>query len=252
MKFKEKIISLILAMALSLQAIAFVRAAETEVIADTGHFYGSDRVYASDLANGELLSVQVGYDSMRYDKNLQGKLITLNVDGAERQFLKGILIHAPSEIVYDVRSLKEEGLTRFRGYAGVDASRGSSGDGVVLSISTSTDNVIWTEVVKSSTLKGNTDAYKLDIDISDAEYLKITFGMNSNDGNDHSVIADAMFCKPEYQSVYTDYGFIKTVDEYDEELAAYGSDITVSSQALRSTLYKRTLVNNVGYDYLQM
>lgn len=252
MNFKKRVVLFALGIILAVQNIAFAATTETAVNASTEYSYGGDRVYASDLVNGELISSKVGFSTMQYDKNLQGQFISLIVDDVKKQFFKGVFVHAPSELVYDLRGLKAEGFTRFVGYAGVDASKGNLGDGVVLKVSTSDDNVIWTEILTSGTLKGNTNAYKLDVDISQANYLKINFGMNGNDGNDHSVLADAMFCKADYVPTYTNYSFIQTVAEYDSELAAYGTDVSVSDQALRSTLYKRTIVNNAGYDFLQM
>lgn len=102
-----------------------------------------DFVYLSDIPYDKNNS-SVGWGQVTLDKNLDTKynkgLITLIIDGKPKSFLKGIAAHATSTVVYDINGL---GYDYFSTYYGVDASRGSTGNGVKFSIYTSIDGVNW-------------------------------------------------------------------------------------------------------------
>ena len=118
----------------------------------------------------------VGWGSITLDKNLESQynngLITLIVDGQQKQFLKGISAHATSTLVYDITDYDYDFLTT---YIGVDASRGTNGNGVKFAIYTSIDGENWDlkTPVSPQVMKGNSNAEFLKIDIKDANYLRL-------------------------------------------------------------------------------
>ncbi len=218
-----------------------------EAISDKAYTYLSDINYVKDQSS-------VGWGNITLDKNLDTKynsgLITLNVDGQQRQFLKGIAAHATSTLVYDLTNYNYD---YFTSYIGVDASRGSAGNGVKFLIYTSVDGENW-DLKTSETpqaMKGNSNAQFVKIDIKGAKYLKLYAHNNGNADGDHSVYANAKLIKEDYiEQELEPADFIKTVEEYDEIIKTYeGQEITGDYELL---ILQREFVKNVGYDMLML
>ena len=207
--------------------------------------YLSDIPYRSDST--------VGWGSITLDKNLDTSvnkgMITLMIDGEKKQFFKGISAHATSTLIYDLTNYNYD---YFTAYIGVDAGRGSNGNGVKFSIYTSLDGENWTlrTPVSPQVMKGNTNAQFVTIDIKEANYIKLYAHNNGNADSDHAVYADAKLIKEGYDpGEAATVDFIKTVEQYDEEIKKFeGQEITGEYEAL---LLRRKFVNNVGYDLLQ-
>ena len=152
--------------------------------------YNTDQKrYLSDI---EYLVDQtsVGYGSIVLDKNMSPSkndgLITLIVNGEKKQFLKGVLAHATSTVVYDLSNYDYDFFTT---YYGVDQSMENNGNGVKFAIYTSSDGTNWDlhTPVSPSVLKGNSEAQKIKISLAGVKYLKLYAHSNGNIGSDHAV-----------------------------------------------------------------
>ncbi len=86
----------------------------------------------------------VGWGSITLDANLDASkndgLITLLVNKQVKKFIKGITAHATSTVVYDI---SEYQFDYFKTYYGIDAARGTNGNGVKFAIYTSVDGENW-------------------------------------------------------------------------------------------------------------
>ena len=116
--------------------------------------YLSDIDYIKDKTS-------VGWGNIKldenYESNINNGLITVNIDGVKTSFMKGVLAHAPSTVVYDISSYSYD---YFTAHLGVDASKGDNGDGVKFSIYTSKDGENWDLKTdeKPPILKGTSDS----------------------------------------------------------------------------------------------
>jgi len=150
--------------------------------------------------------------------------------------------------VYDITDYDYDFFTA---YIGVDASGGSTGNGVKFLIYTSVDGENWDLKTPASpkAMKGNSNAEFVKIDIKDANYLKLYAHNNGNADGDHSVYANAKLVKEGYDENVSVADFIKTVEEYDEAIKSnYGEEITGEYELL---LLQREFVKNTDYELLQ-
>lgn len=129
-----------------------------------------DYIYLSDETR--VNPSKVGHGSFLQDKNPAGGTITLVVDGEVLAFDKGIAVHAPSQLYYDVEQYSNE-YTRLSAYLGVDYSRRGKGDGVSFNIYKSKDGKNWESLVTTGTVTGASEAVYVDLDITGAKYVKL-------------------------------------------------------------------------------
>ena len=189
--------------------------------------------------------VKSGY-YLRLDKNSGSGLITVNIDGEPKPFIKGISAWATSNIVYD---LKDYDYDYFTAYLGVDSAQTNTyyNSGVSFTIKTSLDGTNWEEVYKSKTLKAWDNAESVRIDIRNVRFLALYAYENGNSWYSHwyddAVYANAKLVKEEYVESEDVYPLIKTLDEYDTIIKNNPSD-TLS-------VLQREFVKRVGYDILQ-
>lgn len=210
-------------------------------------------VYLSDIPYIKEQS-SVGWGSITLDANLETRynngLIALIVDGQNKLFLKGISAHATSTLVYDITGLNYD---YFSTYYGVDASRGTNGNGVKFAIYTSVDGIEWTlhTPVSPPIKKGNSEAEQVTIDIRGKNYIKLYAHNNGNADSDHATYAGAKLYKEGYNNEEDNkpYDFIKTLEEYDNILSNASYDELLTSK--EHTLLQRKFVSNIGYDILQ-
>ena len=212
----------------------------------------SDFLYLSDVPYIKDQS-SVGYGSITLDGNINtgynNGLITLNIDGVKTSFIKGVLAHAPSTLIYDISSYHYD---YFTSYIGVDQSTGTNGNGVKFAIYTSMDGENWDlqTAVSPPVLKGTSNALSVKIDIQGKKYLKLIANSNGDKGSDHAVYANAKLIKKDYQEEEVQpVDFIKTVEEYDRVL--HGLTLEQQLTTGKLTLLQREFVKNVGYDILQ-
>ena len=213
----------------------------------------SDHVYLSDISYVQDKSFASSGNSILLDKNQSSDLITLNINGKETPFLKGICAWATSEIVYDLR---EYDFDYFTSYIGVDISEQSNyfNTGAKFYIYTSNDGEKWEEQYQSDTLYGWSNALFIKLNIKDVNYLKLVADDNSDNWwsnwYDETVFADAKLIKEDYVEDTTPVDFIKTVEEYDEKLNEQSVDQEITGE-YELTLLQREFVKNVGYNILQ-
>jgi len=207
--------------------------------------YLSDTSYIKEQSS-------VGWGSITLDQNLDSKvnngLISLMVDGKKKLFFKGISAHATSTLVYDLSSYDYDYFTT---YYGVDAGRGTNGNGVKFAISTSKDGENWDlhTLVSPPVKKGDSEAEFIKVPIKGVKYLKLYANSNGNNTADHAVYADAKLIKEDYVEDTSTVDFIKTVDEYDKIIKGKNLSEQLTNNEL--TILQREFVSSVGYDLLQ-
>jgi len=175
--------------------------------------------------------------------NSDGQTRSLYVEGNRRYFNKVIFAHAASTLIYQV---DKYGFDYFTAYMGLDARQGSKGNGIIFSIYTSNDGNEWTKVDNSAVLKGTDNAHYAEIDIRNTKFLKLVCDHNGHNGNDHAIYVDAKLVKESYIKANS---FIKTLDEYDNEIKSLPYETLLQNNEL--LLLQRNLVKNAGYRNLQ-
>ena len=206
-----------------------------------------DCIYLSDMAYMDISST--AYSTIKLDKNLEGNLISLLVNGRQKMFMKGVFAHANATLAYDLTGYDFDYLTA---YLGVDAGRGNIGNGVRFEIHTSEDGKNWKlqeRVNNNAVFKGNTESYFLQYPVKGVKYIKFVIRDCGNNSNDHSVLADAKLIKEGYEQPAPTVDFIKTVEEYDKLIKNFPSSTLTAEQEL--ILLQRNFVDNADYDLLQ-
>lgn len=148
----------------------------------TINFNLTTEIYASDV---EWESATVGWSTIKKDKSIDGNTITLYDGTKDITFNKGIGTHANSEIVYDVAG---KGYQAFQAYVGLDREATNSGS-IVFQVYVD-DN----KVFDSGTMRRNTSAKPVNVDLTGANKLKLVVTDNGDgNSNDHADWADAKF-----------------------------------------------------------
>ena len=214
-------------------------------VKDRDYMYLTDIPYIKEQSS-------VGWGNLTLDANLEpgynSGMIALIVNGQTKKFFKGISAHATSTVVYDI---SEYNYDYFSTYFGVDASRGTSSDGVKFAISTSVDGVTWDLHTPTSppVKKGDTEAEFINIDIKGKKYIKLYCLQYGSATGDHCAYGDTIIYKEGYNREENSVDFIKTIEEYDNLLKNLSLENQLNKQEL--ILLQRELVNRVGYDMLQ-
>ncbi len=210
----------------------------------------NDYVYLADI---DYVYGQVGYSSVKINKNDSGEMISLNINNTRTYSMNAIFAHAKSTLIYDLS--KYENLDTFSAYVGVDASRGTNGNGVIFHIYGTTDNDYntknWSKLHTTKALKGDSEAEHIQVSLGDYKYLKLEADSNGDNSNDHAVYLDAMLYNAStYVPKDTTISWLKKVEEYDEELLKYSDSEIISQKELKLKLMQRTFVKRVGYGIL--
>ncbi len=210
-----------------------------------------DFVYLSDIPYIKEQS-SVGWGNLTMDSNLEtqynGGMISLIVDGEQKNFFKGISAHATSTVIFDITNYDYD---YFSTYYGVDASRGTRSDGVKFAIYTSVDGENWDlhTLASPPIKKGNTEAEFINVDIKGKNYIKLYCLQYGNATSDHCAYGNSILYKEGYNpSENQKIDFIKTVDEYDNILKNLTKEEQLNNYEL--TLLQRELVSRVGYELL--
>ena len=177
-----------------------------------------------------------------------GGNIQLNLNGQTVEFEAGIGAHADSCIVYDIQNYSDV-QSRFVTYVGVDARKGSNGNGVIFTISVSDDGTTWEPIAQTSALKGSDNAILADVNVTGKKYLKLVADPNGHNRYDHSVYADARLMKPNYDPSVENNVPFHTLEEYDRLLSVNSIDTNLQKNV--QMIYQRELVNHVGYGTLR-
>lgn len=151
----------------------------------TGIAAEDSAVYLSDLA---WQSLSVGWGNPGLDKGLAGKQIALRGSNGVQTYEKGLVLHAPSEISYD---LTDSGAKAFKAFIGIDINgEQGSPDSASCGFIVMVDGV---EKYKSGVIRIGGGNREVSIDLpADAKKLTL-ISTDGGDGNnsDHSVWADA-------------------------------------------------------------
>lgn len=145
----------------------------------------SDYVYASDL---DTASASVGWGSLKKDQAPSGSAITLVRQGLAAMYIKGLGVHANSEVVYNIEG---KGYDFFESYIGIDqAVKGNAASSATFEIYVDGEQKFSSDVFKSST-----EHAFVQIPVTDAREVKLVTTDANHNGNtaDHTVWADAKF-----------------------------------------------------------
>ena len=186
MEMKRKIL-----LSISMILIIFLCLFVSQTQATEGN--NSEYLYLSDIDYIESQS-RAGWGSILKDQANGGSKISVKVEGAFYTYDKGMWAHATSTIVYDISTYKDN-YDYFTTYMGLNATAASSSNGVKFYVYTSKDGTNWelrTEENAPVTKPGANARY-VEINIKEANYLKLVADSNGSNGNDHSVYADAKF-----------------------------------------------------------
>ncbi len=211
-------------------------------------------LYLSDM---DYVKKEVGWANERAflkDENETKDLLSLIIDGERTYFLKGIMAHATSTVVYD---LEKNGLfDMFSCYVGVDASRGTNGDGVKFYIYGADDynnKNNWTLLQETDVLTGVSEAEQVEVNIKDYKYLILYAHQYKSNASDHAVYADALLydSKNYNKEELGNVDFIKKVETYDNDLKNKTTEEILNDDNLELELLQRKLVKKVGYSLLK-
>lgn len=192
----------------------------------------------------------VSWGSLNKDLPPEGNVITLKVDNKNKTFIKGVGMHAEAQLTVDISAFSQK-YTRFISKAGVDASRGTNGNGVWFKVSVSKDGETWENLIeKSSVQKGNTEALDIDVNVAGYKYLRIYADNNGNESADHAVLGDAKFVTTDYVPVeLPEYDKVHPLEHYDNILKNH--DVEYNMEKNYKTILEREFVRKVGYDTIK-
>ena len=157
------------------------------------------------------------------DTNIGGNPIVLKVDGKAETFEKGLGIHAPSSVTYDISG---KGYTRFEAYAGVDNSQAGSypGEAIIGNFIVKIDGE---KVAESGEMNPTMDAHHFSVEIpADAKTITLETEIGpAQDWSDWGDWADAKLVAELGEPVNLALNKIPTVKK-----SADGSNAQVNSQ----------------------
>ncbi len=214
--------------------IGNVRAEENQEI------YLSDIDYTSDSRSG--------WGSLLKDKTSNNSKISVKIEGAYYTFEKGMWAHATSTLIYDISEISNT-YRYFTAYLGLNQTAASSSNGVIFKIYTSNDKKNWNLVHDTGVVKPGANATLVQIDITNAHYLKLVADSNGSNGNDHSVYADAKLVKNIENDNVIDLGngnVIKSLEQYDKMLKEQYTNATLDNKDYELVLLQREFIKNVG------
>lgn len=190
-----------------------------------------------------------GWGSIQKDKDVEGGTITLKVNQTVTYFEKGMGAHATSNIIYNVSQYNQE-YTRLSTYVGVDHAKDGKSDGAQFYIwGSETGKGNWVQLASSDILKPSSDAQYFDVDIQDYDFIKLEARVTGSSSSDHTVYGDLRLLKTDYDVDSELYSGVKTVAEYDREIAKYS--IAENYKNNKLLILKREFVDRIGYQNVQ-
>ena len=201
--------------------------------------------YGEYLSNLTPITQTIGYGSLKLDKNIDNKSISLIVGGERKYFEKGLVAHATSTLVYDFGI--NHPYDYFYTYIGVDASQAGKGN-VKFSVYTSNDNENWTTALEPTAKTSSDEAIILNISIKNIRYLKFYFDSNGVNHNDHSGLGDCKLFTDGY-TFDKDEDLIKPVEYYNNLFASKTTQEILNNYELE--LMQRKFIDTIGYGTLK-
>lgn len=207
-------------------------------------------IYLSDLdyltTSGMSQNGWSGHNIQK-DKNQEGGILSLIINGEKRPYAKGLSIHANGWATYDIESLSNE-YTRFTAKLGVDASRNTNGS-LFYRIYVSQDATTWETLLQTPILNGASEAINVDLNITGYKYLRIYVDANGDNSSDHGTIVSAKLVKADYVEQDLFYDKINKVEYYDNILKNQSPEDNYNNN--HKTFLVRELVNKLGYWNIQ-
>jgi len=197
---------------------------------------GEDTLYLSDI---DYMSNQsyTEWDKIRYDEVNGGGKITLKIENNAFTFEKGIWAHANSQVTYDISNYNYRYFTAFVGLN----TTSTRGDGVRFYIYTSEDGKTWGEAKFNETKLPGQEATRVEIELGNANYIRLVADQLQNNASDHVVYADAKLVND-----LSENSAFKSLEEYDEIIKSQYHGQSDLTDEIEFNLLKRQLVSNVG------
>ena len=197
---------------------------------------GEDTLYLSDI---DYMSNQsyTEWDKIRYDEVNGGGKITLKIENNAFTFEKGIWAHANSQVTYDISNYNYRYFTAFVGLN----TTSTRGDGVRFYIYTSEDGTTWGEAKFNETKLPGQEATRVEIELGNANYIRLVADQLQNNASDHVVYADAKLVND-----LSENSAFKSLEEYDEIIKSQYHGQSDLTDEIEFNLLKRQLVSNVG------
>ncbi len=211
-----------------------------------------DYIYLSDLnyitENNWSYNGWSGHEIQK-DKNQDGGVLSLIINGEKRLFAKGLGIHAKGQATFDISEYSTQ-FPRFIAKLGVDAARGANGS-IWFKITASRDGKTWDILLdKTDVMTGLSEALEVDVDITGYKYLCIYVDPNGSNAADHGTIADARLVTKDFKLSDTgNYTKIQKLDYYDNILGANSSEDNYNNNY--RLILERELVKKLGYWNIQ-
>ena len=219
----------------------------TETKVEENYFYLSDLEYITTNCSNNDTCSYAGYKTIQKDKNTEGKVISLFLDGQNVSFIKGLGVHAAGQVVYDLSDYSDT-YTRFVSKLGIDSSRNGNGN-VKFQILVSEDATNWKEIYHSDAITSSQNALEVDLNIEGCKYLKIKIDSNGHNDNDHAVLADARIVKKDYDLSSELYKKVQKVSYYDDILSDNSASENYENQL--DLVLMRAFVDRIGYWNIQ-
>lgn len=195
-----------------------------------------DVTYLSDIDYIASQSYK-GWDIIRYDEINTGEKITLKIENGIFTFKKGIWAHASSQVTYDISDFDYRYFTTFVGLN----TTSTRGDGVRFSIYTSEDGQNWGDSKYEEEKLPGEVASRVEIELGNANYIRLVANQIGNNAADHAVYADAKLTN----DLSSDSAF-PTVEEYDELIKSQYNGQSNLTDEIEFNLLKRQLIASVG------
>ncbi len=211
-----------------------------------------DYLYLSDLnyitENNWSYNGWSGHEIQK-DKNQDGGILSLMIDGEKRLFAKGLGIHAKGQVTFDISEYSTQ-FPRFVAKLGVDAARGTNGS-IWFRITASRDGETWDRLVdRTDTVTGASEALNIDLDVTGYKYLCIYVDPNGSNAADHGTIADARLVTKDFNLGDSgNYTKLQKLEYYDNILNANSAEENYNNNY--RLILERELVRKLGYWNIQ-
>ena len=190
-----------------------------------------------------------GGHEIQKDKNQDGGVLSLIINGEKRLFAKGLGVHAKGQVTFDISEYSTQ-FPRFIAKLGVDAARGTNGS-IWFRITASKDGTTWDRLIdKTNVMTGESEALEVDLDVTGYQYLCIYVDPNGSNAADHGTIADARLVTKDFTLSDTgNYTKIQKLDYYDNILGTNNFEDNYNNNY--RLILERELVRKLGYWNIQ-
>ena len=190
-----------------------------------------------------------GGHEIQKDKNQDGGVLSLIINGEKRLFAKGLGVHAKGQVTFDISEYSTQ-FSRFIAKLGVDAARGTNGS-IWFRITASKDGTTWDRLIdKTNVMTGESEALEVDLDVTGYQYLCIYVDPNGSNAADHGTIADARLVTKDFTLSDTgNYTKIQKLDYYDNILGTNNFEDNYNNNY--RLILERELVRKLGYWNIQ-